>query len=178
MKNYTYVDNSNVYIEGQRVSAVARGLARNIFDAMNNDILDHSWNISYGKLHAIVCGNPKEIGAANLWGSPPPGDTFWETVKSHGFRVKTFDKSADGKEKKVDVGIAHRMTKDAYTVIDRNDSALTLVSGDKDFVPVVEDLKAEGFVVVVAFWAHAAKELRDAATAFFDLNPHLQDLTW
>jgi hypothetical protein len=176
MKNYTYVDNSNVYIEGQRVSAVAKGMARNIFDAMNNGILDRYWNIDYGKLHKIVCGEQSEIGAANLWGSPPPTDSFWKMVESYGFKVTTYEKSA-GKEKKVDVAIAHKMTKDAYTLIEKTSSGLTLVSGDKDFVPVVADLKSEGFVVVVAFWSHAADELKRAATAFFDLNPHHADVT-
>ena len=178
MKNYIYVDNSNVFIEGQRVSAVARGMATNIFEAMNARIVDHDWNIDYGRLYATVCGKPEEIGAANLWGSPPPGDTFWRMVESCGFHVVTFPKSVEGKEKKVDVAIAHRMTKDAYTVINKASSALVLVSGDKDFVPVVEDLTSEGFVVVVAFWAHAADELKKVATAFFDLNPHHKTISW
>jgi NYN domain len=178
MKNYTYVDNSNVFIEGQRVAAVKNGLAKNIYDAMNKRIVDPSWNIEYGKLHSLVCGETSEIGGANLWGSPPPADTFWTMVESHGFAVKTYEKNASGKEKKVDVGIAHKMTKDAYTLIDRATSGITLVSGDKDFVPVVEDLKSEGFTIIVAFWAHAADELKNAATGFFDLNPHHAALRW
>jgi len=56
MKTYNYVDNSNVFIEGQRVSAVTKGLSKNIYDAMNNNILDHSWNVDYGKLHLFLCG--------------------------------------------------------------------------------------------------------------------------
>jgi uncharacterized LabA/DUF88 family protein len=66
--------------------------------------------------------------------------------------VTVYDRSQAGKEKKVDVAIAHRMTKDAYTIINRASAELTLVAGDKDYVPVVEDLVKEGFHVVVAFW--------------------------
>ena len=171
MLNYTYVDNSNVFIEGQRIAAVQKGLAKDIVDAMNRKIVDTSWNIDYGKLHAFVCGDKSEIGGAKLWGSPPPGDSFWKMVESKGFQVKTFDKSVSGSEKKVDVAIAHQMTKDAYTIVDKADSEITLVSGDKDFVPVVEDLVSEGFRVVVAFWDHAARELRDASSSFVSLNP-------
>lgn len=178
MKNYIYVDNSNIFIEGQRVSAVARGMARNIFEASRQEIVDRDWNIDYGKLYSIVCGNPQEIGAARLWGSPPPKDTFWGMVKSYGFDVTTYEKGAGGGEKKVDVAIAHRMTKDAYTLIDKGSSGLVLVSGDKDFVPVVEDLTSEGFVVVVAFWSHAASELKSVASDFFDLNQYHKDLAW
>ena len=36
-------------------------------------------------------------------------------VEKYGFEVQTYDRNAAGKEKKVDVAIAHRITKDAYT---------------------------------------------------------------
>jgi hypothetical protein len=42
MAEFVYVDNSNVFIEGQRVSAVAKGMAMNIYDAMENRVLDVS----------------------------------------------------------------------------------------------------------------------------------------
>lgn len=178
MKSYTYVDNSNLFIEGRRVAAVRNGMAPNIYDAMNHRILDHSWNVDYGKLHQFLCGtNKSEIGAARLWGSPPPGhDSFWDMVKRKGFDHKIFDKSAAGKEKKVDVAIAHRMTKDAYTIINKAEDEITLVAGDKDFEPVVTDLRAEGFRVDVVFWGHAARELREAASNFISLDTHLDTI--
>ena len=179
-KNYTYVDNSNVFIEGSRVSAVVKGLpgAATIIDAMNNGVVDHAWQIDYGSLHQIVCGSPSEIGAANLWGSPPPGDSFWKMVEQYGFEVTTFQRSVAGKEKKVDVAIAHQMTKDAYTgVVKKGLDTMTLLTGDKDFVSVVEDLVANGFLVDVVFWDHAGGELKKAATQFVNLNPHLATLT-
>jgi hypothetical protein len=180
-KNFTYVDNSNVYIEGARVSAVINRLpgAATIIDAMNNNVVDRKWQLDYGRLHDFVCGNnPALIGAANLWGSPPPGDSFWKMVESYKFKVTTYLRSPAGEEKKVDVAIAHRITKDAYAgVIDKAQDEITLVAGDKDFVPVVADLVAEGFKVDVVFWNQAAQEIKAAATRFIDLNPHLGLLT-
>lgn len=180
-KNFTYVDNSNVYIEGSRVSAVNRGLpgAATIIEAMNNRVVDFNWQIDYGRLHEFACGgDPTLIGAAYLWGSPPPGDSFWKMVERHGFRVTKFDRSAAGKEKKVDVAIAHQITKDAYSgVIRRGEDEITLVAGDKDYVPVVEDLVKEGFRVEIVFWDHAAQELKDVATKFVSLNSYLDLLT-
>lgn len=179
-KNFTYVDNSNVYIEGCRVSAVVKGLpgAATIYEAMNNRIVDFNWKIDYGALHQFVCGDLAQIGAANLWGSPPPGDGFWNMVKKYGFKVQTYDRNAAGKEKKVDVAIAHCITKDAYTgKIKKGEDEITLVAGDKDYVPMVEDLVAEGFKVDVVFWDHAADELKKAASRFISLNPHLGTLT-
>lgn len=79
--------------------------------------------------------------------------------------------------KKVDVATAHAITKDAYTKIDKSNSEIVLVAGDKEYVPVINDLKSEGFSVVVVFWDHAAKELKESATKFISLDPwyeHLQ----
>jgi len=179
-KNYTYVDNSNVYIEGSRVSAVVNCLpgAATIYEAMSNRIVDFNWKIDYGALHQFVCGDLAQIGAANLWGSPPPGDGFWNMVKKYGFKVQTYDRNAAGKEKKVDVAIAHCITKDAYTgKIIKGKDEITLVAGDKDYVPMVEDLVAEGFKVDVVFWDHAADELKKVASRSISLNPHLGTLT-
>lgn len=61
--------------------------------------------------------------------------------------------------------------------IDPKNDEITLVAGDKDYVPVVEDLVGEGFKVDIVFWEHAASELKNAASSFFNLNPHLSTLT-
>jgi len=169
------VDNSNFFIEGQRVSAVEAGMAFDIYDAIDRSIFDHSWQADYGKLHSLVCGDKKQIGAAKLWGSPPPSDTFWQMVERKGFKVKTYERSY-GKEKKVDVAIAYEIAKDAPK-IDKANSEIVLVAGDKDFIPVVEDLVADGYNVCVAFWDHAAQEMRTKATSFFSLNAYLKHLS-
>ena len=90
MKTYTYIDNSNFFVEGQRLSAVKKGMAKNIYDAMNNDIFDHSWQPDYGKLHDVVCSYGKEVGFAKMWGSVPPYDTFWKKREQEGFKVEFF----------------------------------------------------------------------------------------
>lgn len=177
-KNFTYVDNSNVFIEGQRVSAVRRGQAPNVYHAMKCRIMDFSWRLDYGALHDIVCGQPAEIGASYLWGSPPPGDSFWKMVERYGFDVTTYDRNVAGKEKKVDVAIAHRITKDAYSgLVQKGIDEITLVAGDKDYVPVVKDLVENGHTVDVAFWQHAAQELKQVASEFVSLDPYLEALT-
>ncbi|HHF3105185.1 TPA: NYN domain-containing protein [Vibrio alginolyticus] len=173
MKSYTYIDNSNVFIEAQRVAAVNKGMALSISDAIETRAFDFSYKLDYGKLYEYFCGdNDSEIGCAKLWGSPPPSDSFWNMVERKGFEVVTYDRNAAGKEKKVDVAIAHAITKDAYTQVikEKSNSEIVLVAGDKDYVPVLEDLKEQGFRVVVVFWDHAAKELKDCASKFISLN--------
>jgi uncharacterized LabA/DUF88 family protein len=174
MTNYIYVDNSNIYIEGCRIQAVKTGLAKNIFDAMNNEIVDHSWNLDYGRLYEFFC-EPGDV--ARLWGSPPPGDSFWEMIKRKGWDVKIYEKNIRNREKKVDVAIGYAMSKDAFTRVDKKKDAMTLVAGDKDYEPAISDLRAEGFNVEVAFWGHAARELRNAAAKFIDIDQYHDHIT-
>jgi hypothetical protein len=102
MADYIYVDNSNVYIEGKRVSAVAKGLAMNIYDAMNNRILDYEYTVSFGRLHEFVAGeDASKIARAVLFGSrPPPNDSIWKYAKQAGFELVLEDRNIANKEKK------------------------------------------------------------------------------
>ena len=174
MTTFTYIDNSNVYIEGCRLAAVKNGIVNNIFEAMSTGVVDHRWQIDYGKLYEFLCG---EDSVARLWGSPPPGDSFWNMLERKGFNPTVYEKNAANREKKVDVAIAHRMTKDAYTMIDKDKDELLLVAGDSDFVPAVADLTGEGFKVEVAFWDHSARELRETASRFISLDQYHGHLT-
>ena len=70
------------------------------------------------------------------------------------------------------------LTKDAYSgKIRKGIDEVTLVAGDKDFVPVVEDLVENGYIVHVVFWDNAAPELQEACTKFTSLNPYLAHLS-
>ncbi len=174
MTTYSYIDNSNLYIEGCRVSAVAKGMARNIVEAMDTYVVDHQWQLDYGKLYQFLCGDD---AVARLWGSPPPGDSFWNMLHRTGFNPTVYERNFANREKKVDVAIAGRMTKDAYTVIKKPTDEIILVAGDSDYVPIVADLVSEGFKVEVAFWNHAARELRECATRFISLNDYHSHFT-
>jgi uncharacterized LabA/DUF88 family protein len=68
------------------------------------------------------------------------------------------------------------MMQDSYELVDAGADEMTLVAGDADYVPMIEKLKARRIKVHVVFWAHAARELRDAASQFVDLNPYLNHL--
>ncbi len=174
MTNYVYVDNSNLYIEGCRVAAVNNGLEINIFDAMNNGTLDHEWNLDYGRLYDFFC----ETGSiARLWGSPPPGDSFWEMVQRKGWDIKVFNKNIQNKEKMVDVAIGYAMAKDAFKRLNKEKDTMTLVAGDKDYLPAIADLIEEGFNIELAFWDHAAQELKNAASKFISLNQYHNHIT-
>lgn len=176
--DYIYVDNSNLYIEGRRVSAVATGLASSIVEAMNLGILDHGYTISFGKLHQFLTGDDlSKIKRAALYGSrPPPNDSIWQYAKKAGFELHLEDRNYANKEKKIDTGIATLMTKDAYKHGKPAEDIFVLVAGDKDYVPTLNELRADGYNVEVVFWNHAAQELKDAATKFIALDSFLDNL--
>jgi len=178
MSDYIYVDNSNLYIEGRRVSAVQQGLANDIYDAMNNGILDHGYTISFGKLHEFLAGNDlTKIKRAALFGSrPPPNDSIWTYAKRAGFELHLEDRNVRNKEKKIDTGISTLLTKDAYKHGSPTEDLFVLVAGDSDYVPTINALKEDGYRVEVVFWNHAAKELKEAASKFISLDNHLDHL--
>ena len=149
MADYIYVDNSNLYIEGRRVSAVASGLAADIFDAMNRGVLDQGYTICFGKLHEFLTGNDlKRIKRAALFGSrPPPNDSIWRYAERAGFELHLEDRNIRNKEKKIDTGIATLLTKDAYKHGKAADDLFVLVAGDSDYVPTIAALKEDGFKV-------------------------------
>jgi uncharacterized LabA/DUF88 family protein len=180
MAELVYVDNSNVFIEGKRVKAVVSGLAMNIYDAMNNRILDNSYKIDFGHLHDFIAGTDKQqIKRCMLFGSrPPPNDTIWNIARRAGFEVITEERNVRNKEKKIDTGIVAAMTKDAYTQADKAQDTITLVAGDAGFVPSVRMLVEDGFNVEVAFWSHASGELKSVASRFIDLDPILNHLAY
>ncbi|HVB82544.1 MAG TPA: NYN domain-containing protein [Candidatus Binataceae bacterium] len=177
--DWIYVDNSNVFIEGQRVSAVSKGMALDIYDAMNNRVLDFSYKMSFGKLYEFVAGTDrKQIARAMLFGSrPPPNDAIWNMAKKAGFEVIVHDRNVANKEKKIDTGIVAAMSRDAYRNA-KPDDVFTIVAGDKDYMPAVEQMRADEFRVDVVFWEHAATELKNACSKFISLNPHLLNLQY
>ncbi|PTT78951.1 NYN domain-containing protein [Pelomonas sp. HMWF004] len=176
--DYIYVDNSNLYIEGRRVSAVAQGLASNIREAMDLGILDQGYTISFGKLHEFLAGDDlSKIKRAALFGSrPPPNDSIWRHAQRAGFELHLEDRNIRNKEKKIDTGIATLLTKDAYKHGQAAVDTFVLVAGDSDYVPTINELKADGYKVEVVFWNHAARELREAACKFTPLDSYLEHL--
>lgn len=173
MKNHLYVDNSNYWIEGMRVSAVQRGMAPNLNAASEQRILDQSYRVDFGKLLRFAGGAPEEIGAAKLYGSrPPENDELWEMARRHGFEVVVHDRGYEGTEKKVDTQMSADMIEDLYAVIEQREDEVTLVSGDADHIPAVEKIIRAGVDVHVVGWKHCtSRELIEVASSFTDLTP-------
>jgi uncharacterized LabA/DUF88 family protein len=174
VSNYLYVDNSNVWIEGMHVSAVVTGIAPDIWTAQDQKIFDQGWKLDFGRLYEFAGGQASEVGRAVLFGSrPPPNDSLWATAKARGFEPIVYDRNSRNREKKVDNSISTEMMSDSYERMTVGSDEFTLVAGDSDYVPTIENLRRRGFTVNVMFWDHAARELREAATKFVPMNGYL-----
>lgn len=176
---YCYIDNSNLYIEGQRVSAVRKRLpgARTLSEAMDKRVIDHTAGIDYLKLYDFLVGSKEETIVAKVFGSfGEKAGSMPQFIERAGFEVLTFDRSVwNRKEKRVDTAITFHITRDMYR-LNPKEVELLLVTGDSDQVPLVTELVKDGYMVTVAFWRHCAGDLRRAATNFLDLDPFFSHL--
>ncbi|WP_312348664.1 NYN domain-containing protein [Actinomyces sp.] len=171
MTLYVYVDNSNLWIEGMRFSAVRKGMAPSLIDAMKRDITDQSWTYDFGKLYQAICPDDEKIGRSSLFGSrPPANDSLWDLARNQGFEVTTFDRNSANKEKQVDTAISTQIMEDSYEHMKPGDK-LVLISGDRDYLPTIQSLHRRGFSTVIAFWEHATgKELKEEPIIYQPLD--------
>ena len=177
MALYVYVDNSNVWLEGQRVSAVAKGMAVNIYAAMNDKITDPSWSYDFGQLYRLACPETEKLGRTALFGSrPPANDSLWTWARTEGFEVFVHDRNRSNKEKKLDMDIGTMMVDDSWRYMHPGSDAVVLLAGDGDYIPAFDRLHARGIEVRVMFWDQCSKELRETADQFISLNPYLDHL--
>ena len=174
MTEWVYVDNSNVSIEGMRVSAVEKGMALNIQDATDSSTVDFDYRMDYFKLYRFVVGTDRSsVARAVMFGSGRlENENVRVIAEKAGFEVKAHSRNFSNREKKVDTDIVTEMVRDAYRNAVVGDT-FNLVAGDKDFVPPVERLVSDGMKVDVIFWEHAARELKDACSDFISMNEHL-----
>ena len=174
MAEWMYVDHSNVFIEGMRVSAVENGMALDIADAMESSTVDFDYRMDFFKLYRFVVGADKsKVARAVMFGSGHLDKENVRVIAEHaGFEVKVHRRSVSNREKKVDADIVTEMVRDAYRNASGGDT-FNLVAGDRDFVPAVERLVSDGIRVDVIFWKHASGELKDTCSNFISLNRHL-----
>jgi uncharacterized LabA/DUF88 family protein len=125
------VDNSSVFIEGQKFSAKKRNLSL---------AQDYTWRIDFGALLQEVANGHKIIKALLVGSTPPPNDSLWNAAKNVGFEVKTYERSPSG-EKVVDTELLASGLKVVYK--HPRPAILKLLSGDRDFIPLIRNAYEE-----------------------------------
>lgn len=141
------VDNSNIFIEGQKHSAKQKKVPKQY--PTDRDPQDPSWRIDFGRLLSAVADG-REVHQAILVGSrPPQNDTVWQAAKDSGFEVTVHDRSSQNVEKAVDTELVAQGTEIICTTSEIMD--LAILSGDRDFLPLVSVAHRRGWAVEM--WA-------------------------
>jgi len=143
------VDNSNVFIEARKLSAVRLGLPA----AMPGKApQDWNWRVDYGGLLTHLAEGRK-IRKAFLVGSRPPlNDGVWNMAQRCGFEVKTHDRDANNREKAVDTDLVAQGTR---IICMTSPAVLVIASGDGDFIPLVDVAHEAGWTVEMAAFKSA-----------------------
>ncbi|MHC6202132.1 NYN domain-containing protein [Breznakiellaceae bacterium SP9] len=128
------VDNSKVFVEGRKFSAKLQGLLEPI---------DWSWRIDFGSLLNEVANGHTIIKAILVGSTPPPNDSLWKAAEKH-FEVKTFERNHySGEEKAVDTEL---LASGLEIIFEHpNPAVLKLLSGDRDFVPLITRAYKKGW---------------------------------
>jgi len=147
---HIFLDNSNLWIEGQRKAANPLAPTRH---------KNGSFRLDFGELLAYV-SKGRKIKEARLYGSePPPNDTVWEKARKEGFTVNVNRRSVRGKEKQVDTQMCVDITKAIY-LNDPKERTLIILAGDRDYVPTFKEAKNRNWNIEVYFWSNASAEIK------------------
>lgn len=131
-------------------------------------------NIDFGKLLDFLRGNRRLVRAqAYCPTSPQPGDDqmFLQVVKGLGYRITTKDyKTFSSGAKKADLDLDLCM--DVVRIVDgRAIDCVVLVSGDGDFIPMLDYCSDHGVrVEVAAFDESMSATLRQSCDLFINLS--------
>jgi uncharacterized LabA/DUF88 family protein len=159
-KAFVFVDNSNLWIEGKKVS----GRAQTPWVES-----DYWYRIEAGELLVHVLAG-RSLAAIPYWyGSvPPPNDTVWKKIRGSGFDVKLFERNIRNKEKGLDMEMGLDMNDLSRDVSPAG--TIIIVAGDADYVPVVERVQKRGWFVEAWYWGNAAEKLVKTVNRFENLD--------
>lgn len=160
------VDNSNVFIEGQKFSAKSKGVTT--LTPAGRLPHDPSWRIDFAGLLGCLADG-REIHAAILVGSrPPKNDAVWKMAADH-FKVFVHDRDMNNKEKAVDTELVAQGTEiicDAPEPMD-----LVIASGDRDFIPLVKIAQRRNWQVEMCAFESAFGKYGEMATSVNKVRP-------
>ncbi len=161
------VDNSNVFIEGQKFSAKHKGVEKKPEDT--RDPQDPSWRVDFGQLVSKVA-NGRKVSHAILVGSrPPKNDSVWKAAEQNGFQVTVHERSAANKEKAVDTELVAQGTEIVCTV--PNPQYIAILSGDRDFIPLVKIAQKREWSVEMWAFKNAFNPTGEMAVTVDHINP-------
>jgi uncharacterized LabA/DUF88 family protein len=149
-----FIDTQNLYHSAKNIYKARVNFANVLKDAVAGRKL----------VRAIAYVITSETGDENA---------FFEALTKIGIEIKTKDLQvfADGNKKADwDVGLAVDAIKNAHRV-----DAVIIVSGDGDFIPLVEYLQTITQVEAVSFGQSTSQKLKERVDDFFDLSTNARN---
>ena len=165
---HLFIDNSNLFIEAQRV-------AREKF--YYDDPLVLRMRVSYGNLLEKVRSKRKLNEAVLVGSRPPQNDGLWGTLRQVGISPRIFERNFSNREKSVDAELTNAVRD---TLEDSNEiGIIALVAGDRDYIPVLERCVKKGWPVEVYFWGQASNAIQKMeGVEFISLDDFFEDVTF
>ena len=164
MECYVFIDDSNLWIAGQKE------LGKKLKDADR----DTRFRVDLGKFLRLVVTKGRSISKAFLYGSvPPPNDTVWKAAREKNFDVKTFQRSGSGREKEVDVAMTSDILDNLYKMVyskTAENVIFIIVTGDRDLkIPIERTLDQKICVDLWSWKDSMAREFSQLANNRADL---------
>ena len=161
---YIFIDDSNIFIEGQRTAA-------------NRDPTDasarHRFRIDFGRLLEWIAED-RILADVYLVGSRPPEvDSFWKILPKKGIRPNILDRHA-GREKGVDHDLVAEMVEASIREA-KDGGVIALVAGDGDYRSTLDRLTKKGWQVEVYFWSSGCSPLVRNTPWYTNLDPHFRE---
>ena len=174
VRSYIFVDNSNIFIEGQKAAAKAE----------NSEVAGKLYRVDFGRLFAFLRPRGNEcffsLGGEDfpkLYGSePPPLDSLWKILGKMGVSLKIFRKNPRGLEKRVDAALIWDYSRLILELQKTPDGELVIVAGDADYYDLIERGKERRWKVRIVCWRHATAQIVQRLPQFEDLTPHLKQV--
>lgn len=181
-RHAVYLDAYNFLIGGSQVSAARCGIATSAAHAAASGVSNFLWRGDFSALLGWAVGAENiDSARAVCVGSNPIGtsNTLWAAAKYAGWKTVTPTRNAAGKEKETDVALSVLMLEDLLLAKgDRSSIDVTIISGDRDLVPVVRALARHGINVDIACWTHTASAaLKSVARRFIPLDDYFNLLS-
>lgn len=133
MRCVILVDNSNLFIGGQKLSGQRKRLSGN---GDGEPPADHTWRLSYDNLFSHLADG-RDVHHAVMVGSESeehPGP--WKAARKNGFEVIVHERVPGRGEKCADTELVVRGAEIIATAPEP--MTLVIASGDRDFIPLVD----------------------------------------
>lgn len=161
---HLFIDDSNIFIEGQRTAG-----HREPLDATARA----RFRIDFGRLLEWITEGRSLLSIYLVGSRPPEADTFWKVLEKKGIQQNIFDRQA-GREKGVDHDLVAEMVETSI-LKEREDGVIVLVAGDGDYRSTLDRLNKKGWQLEVYFWSSGCSPLIRNTPWYVNLDDHFRE---